>query len=395
MPPVAWVSLCATGSPCSGPTASPAGQRRVGGVRGGPGALGVEGDDRVERRVQPLDPGEVRLEQFAGRELAGAHHRGELGRRPEAEIVVGSAHRASVPRPRPSVSLTSGERWSSERAQHDQRRRQRHRHRLRRRHRQLRRPRTAPRTAERAVGPRLRGAHTHPAGGHPAAHRGARSARPGGHGYREDGGLRAAGAPAADRRPQRARRRRPSCWCPPASSPSRCPRRCTATAASWAPGCCPVYGGAPIVRQLRALERGVDVVVATPGRALDLLNRGSTRSSAGRHRRARRGRRDARHGLRRGPRGDPRRDARERQTVLFSATMPRRHGLARPPAPDRPGPDHIGREPRRAGRGAAGSADGLRRPPRGTSRRRSAGSWTSRRRRPRSSSAAPARRSTR
>jgi ATP-dependent RNA helicase DeaD len=37
----------------------------------------------------------------------------------------------------------------------------------------------------------------------------------------------------------------------------------------------PVYGGAPIVRQLRSLESGVDVVVATPGRALDLLNRGS------------------------------------------------------------------------------------------------------------------------
>ena len=37
----------------------------------------------------------------------------------------------------------------------------------------------------------------------------------------------------------------------------------------------PVYGGAPIVRQLRSLESGVDVVVATPGRALDLLQRGS------------------------------------------------------------------------------------------------------------------------
>jgi ATP-dependent RNA helicase DeaD len=37
----------------------------------------------------------------------------------------------------------------------------------------------------------------------------------------------------------------------------------------------PVYGGAPIVRQLRALESGVDVVVATPGRALDLVQRGS------------------------------------------------------------------------------------------------------------------------
>ncbi len=37
----------------------------------------------------------------------------------------------------------------------------------------------------------------------------------------------------------------------------------------------PVYGGAPIGRQLRSLDRGVDVVVATPGRALDHINRGS------------------------------------------------------------------------------------------------------------------------
>ncbi|SEG77952.1 ATP-dependent RNA helicase DeaD [Thermomonospora echinospora] len=37
----------------------------------------------------------------------------------------------------------------------------------------------------------------------------------------------------------------------------------------------PVYGGAPIGRQLQALRRGVDVVVATPGRALDLINRGA------------------------------------------------------------------------------------------------------------------------
>ncbi len=37
----------------------------------------------------------------------------------------------------------------------------------------------------------------------------------------------------------------------------------------------PVYGGAPIGRQLRELDRGVDVVVATPGRALDHLGRGT------------------------------------------------------------------------------------------------------------------------
>jgi ATP-dependent RNA helicase DeaD len=37
----------------------------------------------------------------------------------------------------------------------------------------------------------------------------------------------------------------------------------------------PVYGGQPIGRQLRALDAGVDVVVATPGRALDHLQRGT------------------------------------------------------------------------------------------------------------------------
>lgn len=39
----------------------------------------------------------------------------------------------------------------------------------------------------------------------------------------------------------------------------------------------PIYGGAPMDGQLRALKRGVDVVVATPGRALDHLNRKTLR----------------------------------------------------------------------------------------------------------------------
>jgi ATP-dependent RNA helicase DeaD len=37
----------------------------------------------------------------------------------------------------------------------------------------------------------------------------------------------------------------------------------------------PVYGGQPIGRQLQALERGVDVVVGTPGRVLDHIDRGT------------------------------------------------------------------------------------------------------------------------
>ncbi|HEU4424799.1 MAG TPA: DEAD/DEAH box helicase [Pilimelia sp.] len=42
----------------------------------------------------------------------------------------------------------------------------------------------------------------------------------------------------------------------------------------------PIYGGQPIGRQLQVLERGVDVVVATPGRALDHIGRGTLRLNA-------------------------------------------------------------------------------------------------------------------
>jgi ATP-dependent RNA helicase DeaD len=38
-----------------------------------------------------------------------------------------------------------------------------------------------------------------------------------------------------------------------------------------------VYGGAPVGPQLRGLSLGVDIVVATPGRAIDLMNRGALR----------------------------------------------------------------------------------------------------------------------
>jgi superfamily II DNA/RNA helicase len=38
-----------------------------------------------------------------------------------------------------------------------------------------------------------------------------------------------------------------------------------------------VYGGAPMGRQIEALRRGVDLVVATPGRLIDLMERGAAR----------------------------------------------------------------------------------------------------------------------
>ncbi|QDV38056.1 DEAD/DEAH box helicase [Tautonia plasticadhaerens] len=38
---------------------------------------------------------------------------------------------------------------------------------------------------------------------------------------------------------------------------------------------CAVYGGQPIEKQLRALQRGVDIVVGTPGRVIDHIRRGT------------------------------------------------------------------------------------------------------------------------
>ncbi|MGY1827406.1 MULTISPECIES: DEAD/DEAH box helicase [unclassified Blastococcus] len=86
----------------------------------------------------------------------------------------------------------------------------------------------------------------------------------------------------------------------------------------------PVYGGAPIVRQLRSLESGVDVVVATPGRALDLVNRGALQLGEI----ATVVLDEADEMLDMGFAEDLEalldETPEERQTVLFSATMPRR-----------------------------------------------------------------------
>src|SRR5262245_14335922 len=43
----------------------------------------------------------------------------------------------------------------------------------------------------------------------------------------------------------------------------------------------PVYGGAPMMQQIRALDRGADIVVGTPGRALEHLRRQSLTLDAG------------------------------------------------------------------------------------------------------------------
>ncbi len=111
----------------------------------------------------------------------------------------------------------------------------------------------------------------------------------------------------------------------------------------------PVYGGAPIHRQLRGLESGVDVVVATPGRAVDLVNRGSLQLGSV----ATVVLDEADEMLAMGFADDLEALLAEtpasRQTVLFSATLPRRI--------DRLARSHL-REPVRVALGADGPAPG-------------------------------------
>ncbi|MGW5672586.1 DEAD/DEAH box helicase [Micromonospora sp. NPDC003776] len=106
----------------------------------------------------------------------------------------------------------------------------------------------------------------------------------------------------------------------------------------------PIYGGQPIGRQLRALDLGVDVVVATPGRALDHIARGTLRLGS----LATVVLDEADEMLDMGFAEDIEaileHAPAERQTVLFSATMPARiDGLARQHLTD-PVRIQIGRE---------------------------------------------------
>ena len=86
----------------------------------------------------------------------------------------------------------------------------------------------------------------------------------------------------------------------------------------------PVYGGQPIGRQIHAMRSGVDVVIATPGRALDHMRRGSLQMGSVRivvldeaDEMLDMGfQEDIETVLKESPKG--------RQTVLFSATMPPR-----------------------------------------------------------------------
>ena len=86
----------------------------------------------------------------------------------------------------------------------------------------------------------------------------------------------------------------------------------------------PVYGGQPIGRQIQAMRSGVDVVIATPGRALDHMRRGTLQMGGVRIVVLDEADEMLNMGFQEDIEGGPERKAPERQTVLVSATMPPR-----------------------------------------------------------------------
>jgi len=89
---------------------------------------------------------------------------------------------------------------------------------------------------------------------------------------------------------------------------------------------CVVYGGAPMGDQLRALERGCDLLVATPGRLVDLLERGRVSLAHTKYLTLDEADRMLDMGfepqIRRIVQQEDMPDQTQRQTVMFSATFP-------------------------------------------------------------------------
>jgi cytochrome oxidase assembly protein ShyY1 len=101
----------------------------------------------------------------------------------------------------------------------------------------------------------------------------------------------------------------------------------------------PIYGGQPIGRQLKALDRGVDVVVATPGRASTTSAAARSCSTSSRSSCSTRPTRCSTWASRRTSRGS---SPRPPSTARRCCSRPRcpAHRQARPEAPARPGADH-------------------------------------------------------
>ena len=99
--------------------------------------------------------------------------------------------------------------------------------------------------------------------------------------------------------PPRRARAPAGCWCSPrpASSPARSPRAPRAYSHFSQMRVATVFGGTSIGKNRQDLARGVDILVATPGRLIDLIEQRYARPSRGRDPRPRRGRPDARSRL--------------------------------------------------------------------------------------------------
>ena len=109
-------------------------------------------------------------------------------------------------------------------------------------------------------------------------------------------------------------------WCPPASSPSRSSTRSCRSPGARAVGR-PPSSAACLRPPVHELQRGVDVLVATPGRLRRPPRPGHLRARRRHDHRDRRGRPDGRHGLPAGGPAHPRPTPSDGQRLLFSATL--------------------------------------------------------------------------
>ena len=167
--------------------------------------------------------------------------------------------------------------------------------------------------------PRREGDHTplpHPATEPAAGPRRPRRDRPGQDRHRQDPGVRDPPARAYARARQD---RSPSAWSssPPASCACRWQRTSTRLAGKPGPAVLAIYGGKAYEPQIEQLKKGVDVVVGTPGRLIDLQRQKILNLSEVKSLGARRGRRDARHGL----------PARCREARVHGSASPADHAL--------------------------------------------------------------------
>jgi hypothetical protein len=130
----------------------------------------------------------------------------------------------------------------------------------------------------------LHHAHARPGAGHSPHPRRPRPRSPGPDRHRQDRRLRAAAAAAPEHHASAPAeghatpRRACWCWCRRANSPPRCWKACAPTAPTPACAASPSSAASASTRRSRRLRRGIDILVATPGRLLDHLQPAHRRS---------------------------------------------------------------------------------------------------------------------